>query len=172
MLAELIHEHEPTARFTHLYGTCHWLNRYNASTQGWRTEMTSIAETLGYNGPISGYDLSSWHSSNPFAKPAFNRIRGEDFSYVEYRVLAGAHRCAIYFKRMEKMNTTQGPLPASAVTSRVRPVALTPGTYERTGLVGNIAITAAGVRSTSSNQGELHRVPEPVLHSFQRTSAP
>lgn len=171
LLGDLVHDHEATASFVHLYGTCHWQNRYPGDPNGWRQEMLSIAETLGYNGPISGFNIASWHSLNPFASPMFNRIRGQDFTYVEYRAVPGANRCELFFKRMDKVRTIAGAVPADVTVERIRRVPLSNGGYQRGPLLGGLGVLTADVRVTSRNQGELHRVPEPLLQSFERRSA-
>jgi outer membrane usher protein FimD/PapC len=75
----------------HLYGICSRSKRGYANAdkrQGWRDEMKSFAEALGYKGTISGYDLD---------KAGF----GTDSAYVEYRNASGA--ISIHCKKWSDM---------------------------------------------------------------------
>jgi hypothetical protein len=167
---EMISSTEPGSPMLRLYGSCYWANRY-ASTSGtglasqWEAEMKAIATTLGYTGPISGFDIGSWYSWNPAAKIALTRIKPAQTTYLEYRRQTATQKCAIFYKRMAKVDTTSGVMPGDMHVERIRRVIGGAG-YMRAQPYQNLSVLSAGVKSTERNHGEFHDVPEHFIRTF------
>lgn len=157
---------------THLYGVCYRSRRYGSSDKsaqmnGWTQEMTGIAGTLSYHGPVSGFDTSKG-----------THIKSNEATYVEF-VLGGAG-LAIHYKRMSKM-TTQTDFTASfAATDEMREIGLNYAEINRRGKAGlpfqevfqattqaKKGLTSqAQIRQTKSNKGLLHPVKMSELDTF------
>lgn len=133
------------ANGSHLYGCANWRKRYNGGDRAdWIADMTLIANTLGYNGKVSGFDTGI--------------IDPRDGTYVEYRPEYERQRCRIFYKRNEKMdyttNNVQG-LPTRNIQSFK--VGRLSGVMEP--LTRNIAYTSgAAMQRTDSNKGLLHEL--------------
>ena len=177
MLRELIEATEPDAQMIHLYGTCYWANRY-ASLPGtplapqWEAEMNGIADTLGYAGPVSGFNIGSWYSLDPAAKIALSRIRQAQNTYLEYHRQTTTPKCALFYKKMAKVDTTSGQLPADMHVERIRRVQGNPPSYTRTGPHQGESVISAAVKTTDRNHGQLHSIPEHFIRTFTKVSAP
>jgi hypothetical protein len=167
---ELITATEPGAQMIRLYGSCYWANRY-ASLAGtalapqWEAEMKAIATTLSYAGPVSGFDIGSWYSWSPAAKIALSRIKPGQNTYLEYRRQPTTGKCAIFYKRMAKVDTTSGTLPADMHVERIRRVIGGQG-YMRAQPYQNLSVISAGVKGTERNHAEFHDVPEHFIRTF------
>ena len=145
-----------------LYGTCYRTNRYGGSKStktDWKLEMTTIANLLGYHGPVSGFDTSA--SSTGITK--------DETTFVEYQRNGG--KCKIFFKRMSKMNIVSGANPAADPTQRVFRL---PGTDAYTNDPADFALkdqpmkiaARAAIVPTDSNKGKLHEVSSLSIDSF------
>ena len=177
MLRELIETTEPGAQMIHLYGTCYWANRY-ASLPGtplapqWEAEMDGIANTLGYAGPVTGFNIGSWYSLDPAAKIALSHIRRTENTYVEYHRQVTTNKCAIFYKKMAKVNATSGQVPADMHVERIRRVRGPTPSYTRTGPHHGLSVIGATVRTTDRNHGQLHSIPDHFIRTFNKTAAP
>jgi hypothetical protein len=170
-LAELIEQNEPQGQMVHLYGSCYWANRYpfsrgtTAATQ-WEAEMTSIADTLQYTGPVSGFDFGLGHSWNLSARLSLSNIPQDQYTYLEYRRQGNLNTCALHYKRMAKVAVTSGVMPADMLVQRIRPLNTNPPTFQRVAPPGNMSTLTAAVTQTRSNQGQLHSVPTDFIRTF------
>jgi hypothetical protein len=169
---DLIETTEPGARMINLYGSCYWANRYASvgSTPlapQWEAEMKAIANTLGYTGLISGFDTGSWYSWNPAAKIALSRIKPVENTYLEYRRQPTSGKCAIFYKRMTKVDTATDVVPGNMHVERIRRVMGGAG-YMRDAPFHNLSVISAGVKTTGRNHGELNVVPENYIRTFTR----
>jgi hypothetical protein len=145
--------------FQRLYGSCYWPLRYGGKINGmnlkqqWENEMSQIAAAIGYNGKVSGFDISS--SSHVEASSNAN-------TYLEYSRSPGDTKCRISFKRSSKMQTpvtgNYDPLAADPVHR------LGPGGFAAP-LSGNL-VTGMAVVTTTSNKGKLHTAGPGGIHSF------
>ncbi|MGA7802283.1 MAG: hypothetical protein WCC36_15910 [Gammaproteobacteria bacterium] len=120
-----------------LYGSCNLQVRYgsNGNKARWVTEMTTIANKLGYRGDILGFDTSI--------------ISPKDGTYVEYRSDLNKP-CKIYYKRHEKMD--YGGFLHDGNVGKIKPdgsIRTDKGVTMR---------ASADVVRTKSNKGNLHEV--------------
>lgn len=97
-----------------LYGSCYWANRYQGSLDGsnqrtqWQREMTEIANALGYHGVAGGFDLSSATShADKTMKVTDYGTSHKGVNYLEYMLKPDGQSCRIYYKKQEKVLTTQ-----------------------------------------------------------------
>ena len=170
-LSDLIQQTEPQAQMVHLYGSCYFANRYSFSrgtavaTQ-WQTEMTSIADTLQYTGPVSGFDFGLGHTWNLSARLSLSNIPQEQYTYLEYRRQGNLNTCTLHYKRMAKVAVTTGVMPADMLVQRIRRLNTNPTTYQRVAPPGNASTLTAAVRQTNRNQGQMHAVPTDFIRSF------
>lgn len=148
---------------THLYGSCYRPNRYNKKpAEQWREEMIEIADAIGYRGPISGFDTSKG-----------TNIKRTETTYLEYR-LGGDSRCAVYYKRMSKMDVVGnfGGLDPDVALIR-RDMANTTDVwkpaFKLTDTKTSQLTTSADVKVTKSNKGEMHAVKPGELDTFAYT---
>jgi hypothetical protein len=152
-----------TGESTHLYGSCYRANRYENDLAKWQEEMREIAKAIGYTGVISGYDTSAKGT----------KITMTEATYLEYR-LSGDTTCAVYFKRMSKMDTDE---TYDATNSGIKVIKRDP---TKTTDVWNPEFrqldpraaaspvtTSASVKETWSNKGEMHLVKAEALDSFE-----
>lgn len=144
------------ANWTHLYGSCYRPNRYADGSYGkWKTEMSAVASAVGYQGPVSGFDTSA-HGTG---------IKRTEATYLEYRVETGG-TCTIHYKRMTKMDmASTGPVIAPGDDS-IRHVVKSGASYGLGTSVGFKIPTSAQVKSTKSNQGEIHKVKSQHIDTF------
>jgi hypothetical protein len=148
---------------THLYGSCYRANRYQGDIGKWQEEMREIAKAIGYTGLISGYDTSA----------KGNKIKMDETTYLEYR-LSGDNSCAVYFKRMSKMDTVDeyGVTDPDVKVIKRDPVKTTDvwnpefRTLDPKAAASPIT-TSAAVKPTRSNKGEMHFVKADALDTFQ-----
>jgi hypothetical protein len=133
------------ANAVRLYGCANWSVRYSAAgnkRQAWEAEMQSIANTLGYQGKVSGFNTGI--------------IDPQDGTYVEYVPEYPQRRCRIFYKRHEKMNhpggDVRGGLPRSMISYRPGIVGILPNTGRANYTTGGDVIPTAG------NKGQLHEL--------------
>ncbi len=157
---------------THLYGVCYRSRRYGSTDQsaqvrGWTQEMTGIANTLSYHGPVSGFDTAKRTG-----------IKADEATYVEF-VLGGAG-LGIYYKRMSKMTAPADFTASFAATSETREIGMNNAEMNRRGKAGlpfneiyQVTTAAkkgltsqAQVNQTKSNKGLLHAVKMSALDTF------
>jgi len=136
-----------------LYGSCIRSKRCNGDAAQWQTEMTAIANGLGYHGPVSGFDM-----------PAYPNLKDgkADPTYIEYRRVGAGNLCKIYYKRMSKMNLTAADNfaadPVQRITARK-------GAFVVEMPAIHVTNTAAIVQ-TYWNKGEMHEVQPTKLDTF------
>jgi hypothetical protein len=97
LFVQFVQSHRSYAgNLTAFYSACSFKRRYgqNGSRTDWEGELTSIAQAIGYRGPVRGYDLGN------------AGIKGTEAIYAEFRHAAGA--VTLWYKRMSKMNPTPG----------------------------------------------------------------
>jgi hypothetical protein len=170
-LLALIHQTEPQAQMVHLYGSCYWANRYpfsrgtTAATQ-WEAEMGSIADTLQYTGPVSGFDFGLGRAWNLSARLSLSNIPPTQYTYLEYRRQGNLNTCTLHYKRGAKVTFTAGVMPADMLVERIRPLNTNPPTFQRVAPPGNMSTLTATVTRTSNNQGQLHSVAADFIRSF------
>lgn len=122
-----------------IYGSANLKVRYGEAGDEarWRNEMTNIAGTLGYTGPVRGFDTSI--------------INPVDGTYIEYQAVMlawGAVR--ILYKRNEKMN--YGSLQHDPNVLKINVM---------NNLRNDLMVTSpsgADVKHTFGNKGNLHEV--------------
>lgn len=146
---------------SHLYGSCYRINRYKGDALGkWQAEMREIADAIGYQGPISGFDTSSKGT----------KIKPGETTYLEYR-LGGNSSCTVYYKRMSKMDTTGtfgGTDPDVGLIRRdmANTVDVWNPAFKLTDTKTSNLTTTATIKTTRSNKGELHQVGQQALDTF------
>jgi hypothetical protein len=149
-----IQRHALTGAGVHLYGSCIRSKRCSGDLAQWRAEMTTIANALNYHGPVGGFDLPAYPD---------NKDKTTDTTYVEYRRDATTSTCEIYYKRMSKMTVTSGTNPTVDPTQRLTRRAAGPVIENPIG--NNVALTA-DIVATYWNKGELHKVPNSKIDTF------
>lgn len=144
-----------------LYGSCYRPKRYSGKTSKkaeWKTEMTSIANLLGFHGRVSGFDTSDG-----------TNIDSTETTYVEYQLEGG--KCKVYYKRMSKMDLTKAPNSAADPMQRVARkkdadhFTQDPADFELMNQTMKI-VDSADIICTNSNKGKLHEVSSGSLDSF------
>lgn len=145
----------------HLYGSCYWDNRYHGGNQErqWREEMQELAKKLGYTGIVTGFDTSSWisHADKRTNTTQYGKSHIGS-NYVEYRWDGAAKSCRIFYKKMEKVDTTEGANDPNEPVKKITNVLRDPPKNQVT--------TSAKVKATPGNKGELHEAGHFGVHSF------
>ena len=136
-----------------LYGSSFWPLRYNLGTYTWQDEMRDIASAIGFHGKVKGLDTS---------KAAHAEKRHDHCNYVEYRLILGARKCEIYYKKMDKMQK-----PVMGVYDPLAPVDVrwTGGNRLRAPQKDEF-ISSVDVIRTAGNKGAIHHANVFGMHSF------
>lgn len=144
------------ANWRHLYGSCYFPNRYAAvGYPDWKKEMDAVAQAIGYQGPISGFDTS--------IKSA--KIDKDSDTYVEYRAVTGG-TASIHYKRMAKMDYQDTGPAIGPGTDNIRHVVKS-GTGYTTGTKTGFSIpTSVSVKRTRWNKGEIHQAAAGDIHTY------
>lgn len=143
----------------HLFGSCYWANRYGHGTGSeesqWQTEMTAIANDIGYTGPVTGFDTSSW----------VTKIKKDENSYVEYHKVGA--KGVTFYKRMSKMHAETKVLndPADKVQQIFSNKAVL-NTYYIADPYKDKKTPDVVVDDAKSKKGQLHQAGYVGMHSF------
>jgi hypothetical protein len=149
--------HVSTGAMNHLYGCCRWSERYGATaTQtDWEAEMKSIATLLGYTGPVSGFDAATG-----------TKVKHEEAIYIELRRL-GAATVSYHYKRSSKMDYTKAYTPSTSADLRgILPDPKAASKYKLSTALAFGNTSAADVKATWSNKGEIHEVKAKDVVTF------
>ena len=142
----------------HLFGSCYWDRRYAGAASKesqWKTEMTDIANNIGYTGPVTGFDTSSWVA----------KIKATENSFVEYRKVGT--KGLTFYKRMNKMDISDKALnnPNDKVQQIFSNKAVL-NTYYVADPYLDKTTPSVSIKATDSNRGELHQAGYVGMHTF------
>lgn len=166
IFAQFIQNTGPGGNMRRLYGSCYFQNRYAGKINGmgsldqWKDEMKNIANAIGFQGKVSGYDLSTWnsHSDKTMLKVTGGKTH-KGTNYLEYYADPSGQKCRIFYKKMDKMQLT----PAAFVTTdQIRKIL----GNNLVNPVKNTVTASADIVTTTGNKGKLHEVGFYGRHSF------